>query len=100
MQKVSGVCYYGSEQHKEVRNSRTNKNYEDAVMAMQYILPRSLFCPLKELINTLTGEVADRHVKADEGYKIGLKIMESMTNVDIEKFIFKKKDWAVIMKSL
>ena len=99
MQKVSGVCYDGSEQHKEVSNSRTNKNYEDAVMVMQYILPRSLFCPMKELINTLTGEVADRHVKADEGYKIGLKIIESMTNVDIEKFIFKKKDWAVIMKS-
>ena len=39
MQQVSGVCDDRSEQHKEVSNSRTNKDYEDAVMVMQYILP-------------------------------------------------------------
>ena len=54
---------------------------------------------MKELINIHTGEVADRNVNADEGYKIGLKIIELMTGVDIDKFIFKKKDRAVIMKS-
>ena len=99
MQKVSGVCYDRSEQHKEVSNSRTNKNYEDAVMVMQYILPRSLLCPMKELINIHTGEIADRSVNADEGYKIGLKIIESMTDNDTDKFIFKKKDRAIIMQS-
>ena len=99
MQQVSGVCYDGSEQHKEVSNSRTNKDYEDTVMVMQYILPRSPFCPMKELINIHTGEVADRNVNADEGYVIGLKIIESMTGVDIDKFIIKKKDRAVVMKS-
>ena len=83
MQQVSGVCYDGSEQHKVVSNSHTNKDYENVVMVMQYILPRSPFCPMKELINTHTGEVADRNVNADEGYKIGLKIIESMTCVDI-----------------
>ena len=98
MQQVSGVCYDGSEQHKEVSNSRTNKDYEDAVMVMQYVLPRSPFCPMKELINIHTG-VADRNVNADEGYEIGLKIIESMTGVDIDKFIIKKKDRAVVMKS-
>ena len=91
-QQVSGVCYDGSEQHKEVSNSRTNKDYEDAVMVMQSILPRSPFCPMKELINIHTGEVADRNVNTGEGYKIGLKIIESVTGVDIDKFIFKKKD--------
>ena len=98
MQQVSGVCYDGSEQHKEVSNSRTNKDYEDAVMVMQYVLPRSPFCPMKELINIHTG-VADRNVNADEGYEIGLKIIESMTGVDIDKFIIKKKDRDVVMKS-
>ena len=39
MQQVSGVFYDGSEQHKEVSNSHTNKDYKDAVMVMQYILP-------------------------------------------------------------
>ena len=39
MQQVLGVCYDGSEQHKEVSNCRTNKDYKDAVMVMQYILP-------------------------------------------------------------
>ena len=71
MQQVPRVCYDGSEQHKEVSNSRTNKDYEELVMVMQYILPRSPFCPMKELLNIHTGEVADRN--DDEGYKIGLK---------------------------
>ena len=48
---------------------------------------------MKELINIHTGEVADRNVNADKGYKIELKIIESMTGVDIDQFIFKKKDW-------
>ena len=44
IQQVPGVCYDGSEQHKKVSNSQTSKNYEDVVMVMQYILPRSPFC--------------------------------------------------------
>ena len=42
-----------------------------------------------------------RRVNADrnEGYNIGLKIIEPMTGVDIDKFIFKRKDRIVIMKS-
>ena len=39
MQQVPGVCYDGSEQHEEVRNSRTNKDYKDAVIVILYILP-------------------------------------------------------------
>ena len=54
---------------------------------------------MKELINIHTREVAGRNVDADEGYKIGLKIIESMTGIDTDKFIFKKKDRDVIMKS-
>ena len=53
---------------------------------------------MEELINIHTGEVADRNINAYEGYEIGLKI-ESMTGDDIKKLIFKKKNWAVIMKS-
>ena len=54
---------------------------------------------MKELINIHTTEAADRNVSADKGYKIGLKIIASMTGVDIDKFIFKKKDWAAIINS-
>ena len=45
--------------------------------------------------------ITGRRVNADrkEGYNIGLKIIEPMTGVDIDKFIFKKKDRIVIMKS-
>ena len=50
---------------------------------------------MKELINI----VADRNVNADKGHKIRLKIIESMAVVDIDQFIFKKKDRAVIMES-
>ena len=99
MQQVSGVCYNASEQHKKVSNSHTNKDYEGAVMVMQYILPQSPFYSIKELINIHTREVADRNLNADEGYKIRLKIIESMTGVDIDNFMFKKKNQAVIMKS-
>ena len=77
---MSGVCYDGSEQHKEISNSRTNKDYKDAVMVMQWILFQSPFCPMKELININIGEVAHTNVNADEGYKI----TESMTGVDID----------------
>ena len=66
---------------------------------MQYILPQSPFCPMKEFINIPTREVAGRNANADESYKIELKIIESMTGVDTDKFIFKKKDQSVIMKS-
>ena len=66
---------------------------------MQYILPRGPFCPMKNLINIYTGDIADRNVNADEGYKIGLKIIESMTGNDIDKFIFKIQDQAINMKS-
>ena len=48
------------EEHQEVSKSCTNKYYEDAVIAMQYILPWGPFCLMKELINIHTGEVADR----------------------------------------
>ena len=68
-------------------------------MVMQYILPRSPFYPMKELINIHTREVADRNVNVGEGYKIGLKIIESMTLADFDKLIFKKKNRAVIIKS-
>ena len=54
---------------------------------------------MKEVINIHTGEVADRNGNAGKCYKIGLKIIESMIGVDIDKFIFKEKDRAVIMKS-
>ena len=54
---------------------------------------------MKELININTSQIAERNVNADEVYKIGLNIIKSMTGVDIDKFIFKKKDQAVIMKS-
>ena len=54
---------------------------------------------MKELINIHTSQIAERNVNADEVYKIGLNIIKSMTGVDIDKFIFKKKDQAVIMKS-
>ena len=54
---------------------------------------------MKELINIHTSQIAERNVNADEVYKIGLNIIKSMTGVDIDKFIFKKKDHAVIMKS-
>ena len=55
---------------------------------------------MEELINIHTGEVADRNINAYEGYEIGLKIIESMTGVDINKFTFKEKDRTVIMKLL
>ena len=54
---------------------------------------------MKELINIHTSQIAERNVNADEVYKIGLNIIKSMTGVDTDKFIFKKKDQAVIMKS-
>ena len=38
MQQMSGVCYDGSEQHKELSNTCTNKDYKGVVMVMQYIL--------------------------------------------------------------
>ena len=99
MQQVSGVCYNASEQYKKFSKSHTNKDYKDAVMVMQYLLPQSPFYSIKELINIHTREVADRNLNADEVYKIRLKIIESMTGVDIDNFMFKKKDQAVIMKS-
>ena len=52
---------------------------------------------MKELINIHTS--AERNINADEVYKIGLKIIKSITGVDIDKFIFKRKDQAVIIKS-
>ena len=38
-----------------------------------------------------TGEVGDRNVNSDKGYKIWLKIIESKTSVVIDKLLFKKK---------
>ena len=43
MQHVPGVCYDGSERHKEVSDFRTNKYHKDGVMVMQYILPQVHF---------------------------------------------------------
>ena len=54
---------------------------------------------MEELINIHTGKVADRNINTYEGYEIGLKIIESMTGIDINKITFKEKDRTVIMKS-
>ena len=47
---------------------------------------------MEELINIHTRKVADRNINAYEVYEIGLKIIESMTGIEINKFTFKEKD--------
>ena len=76
MKEGSDVCCDEIKQYKEVIKSRTNKCCRDAVMVMQYILPRSTFCRMKEVIDIHTREVAGGNVNGDEGYKIGLKMIE------------------------
>lgn len=43
--------------------------------------------------------MAHENVSADESYKTGLNILQLMDQIGIDKFLFKKKDSAAIMKS-
>ena len=76
MKQGSDVCCDDIKQYKEVIKSRTNKGYRDAVMVMQYMLPWSKVCRMEEVIDIHTREVAGGYVNGDEGYKIGLKMIE------------------------
>ena len=67
---------------------------------MAYILPRKPFDNTKELINTHTGEVADNNVNAETAVSIGNHVLKQMKGELVSSYTFKKKESAVVMKSM
>ena len=43
MQNYTGVLYEGSKQHKETTKARLEKDYNDAIHVLQYLMERNPF---------------------------------------------------------
>jgi hypothetical protein len=99
MQEVTGVSHRCSEQHKETTNTRTIRDYQDALKVMEYLLPRNPFTATNELINIHTGEVANVEVNVDKAKLVGNNIVKSMEDTKVSSYTFRKKDKAITMKN-
>lgn len=99
MQEITGILYEASEQHKETTQARLEKDFNDAATIMRYLLARNPFSHQNELRNIHTGEIADETVSVDNAKEIGQNIISSMAGKIVTKYVFKKKDKAVTMKS-
>ena len=99
MQKLTDVNYATSDQHKELGHSRKDQDDKDVKTFFDFLLERSPFISDKTLRNIETGTTSDEKVNVDNALNIGLDILKSMENQDVDKFVFKKSKQAVTLGS-
>ncbi|XP_078340604.1 uncharacterized protein LOC144627434 [Crassostrea virginica] len=99
MQKLTDVNYVTSDQHKELGHSRKDQDDKDVKTFFDFLLERSPFISDKTLRIIETGTTSDEKVNVDNALNIGLDILKSMENQDVDKFVFKKSNQAVTLGS-
>ena len=98
MQQFTGIVYETNEQHKEATPSRLQTDSKDAKKVMVYVMARNPFSEESELINIHTYGVAEKSVRVEDSFKVGMNILSTMLGVNIHDYLSKKKDKAVTMK--
>lgn len=92
MQELTEVLYETSEQHKSTKNSRINRDREDANKILGCLQQLNVFDGESSLRNISTGVVADMNVNVDSFYKIGEHIVEKIDGKDVFQCTIKRTD--------
>ena len=66
---------------------------------LQYLQERDPFTAEENLINLVTGEVADESANVHQAFEIGEKLIRGMSNQLVFSFSFRCKDMVVPMKT-
>ena len=78
MQKIPGVKYQTSDQHKGLSLTRPQKDNHDGQKLFEYLVERSHFETHTEFLNFHTGEIADHSVNIHMAYAIGKTLIQGM----------------------
>ena len=81
MQEFTEVTYATSDQHKEVSNSRIERDRNDSVKVAEYFLERFPFGQGRELINIDTGELTDSSTNVYQAEEIGKRMMKKIVSL-------------------
>lgn len=89
-----------SDQHNEMSDARQYRDQDDLDDVLIFLQRRNPFIPeRKQLLNIITGIEEDGKTNIHEAKAVGEKILELMTNSDVNSFSFKCKMQAVRMGS-
>lgn len=97
MQTFAKVQYETSEQHKEVRESRIERDNHDTSKLLCFLAENTPFAEDPSLRNITSGVTADEKVNVDTARSVGQEIMDSMTGENVNTYTFKKKSVAVTL---
>ena len=78
MQDLLGISYQTNEQHKEISESRQEKDQADSTVMMSFLSERNPFKDDHNLHNIVTGVVAERAVNAPDAKDVGNNIISSL----------------------
>ena len=71
MQDLTETKYQTSDQHKDTVQARITRDYSDGLKILQYLQERDPFTAEENLINLVTGEVADESANVHQAFEIG-----------------------------
>ena len=92
MQKLSGVSYETSDQHKDISTARQDRDVSDTLDLISYLRERDPFVDNSSLFNIANGMTAQDGVNVERSREHGEKILASMIGKSVEDFIFRKAD--------
>ena len=78
MQELTGIPRATGEQHQELSQSRTSRDWKDIFVLIQYLKDRNQFDCGEKLCNISNGVHAQATVNVDESKMIGSRIIEKM----------------------
>ena len=98
MQELTGVQYLTSEQHKEIGQSRQDRDTADSDKIAVYLEARNPFEPDDlSLRNISTGLTAGKEINVCAAKEIGLNILNSMTGKSVDEYVFRKKNQVITL---
>lgn len=99
MQKLSGISFETSDQHKDLSKARQARDVNDTLDLISYLRERDPFARDPSLFNIANGMTAQEGVNVERSRTVGEKILASMVGKSVEEFTFRKCDRAVTLNS-
>ena len=99
MQEFTVYRIETSDQHKESKEARIERDINDRKSFEEFLRERDPFTEDTSLRNIETGAVADSKVDADDAKAIGQKIIGDMEGQNVVNFTFKRAQQAITMGS-
>ena len=97
LQELTSLNFRTSDQHKEEGDSRRKRDSTDIGTLASFIAARDPYIEEPNLRNIETGVTADPKVNVDIAKEVGLRILDSINDVSVGEFTFKRKKQAIQM---